>query len=208
MDLRRPLRVITPTLDGDVLGLLAGGELKLTGREIGRRIGASQEGVRQTLDRLVRQGIVLRERAGNAYLYQLNRQHLAAPCIEQLASLRLQLIGRLRQVIEAWRIPPAAAVLFGSAARGDAEQTSDIDILLIRRARIDADEPLWREQVVELESLATALTGNDTRVTEYSNDEVERLRGTEPLLEAAGAEGIELFGSMKSLRRRKRRGRS
>jgi hypothetical protein len=51
---------VTPTLDGDLLGVLAHGEVKLTGRELGKRVHASQQGVRRVVERPVRHGIVLR----------------------------------------------------------------------------------------------------------------------------------------------------
>jgi predicted nucleotidyltransferase len=207
VDLRHPLRVITPTLDGDILTLLAAGELHLSGREIGRRIGASQEGVRRTLERLVGEGIVLRERAGNAHLYQLNRRHISAPWIERLAATRAQLIDRLREAIGAWQLRPAAAVLFGSAARGDASAESDIDMLVVRPHEINMDDPTWRRQVSELESEAAASTGNDARAIEYSDEEVRRIWNDEPVLAAAAAEGIALFGSLRRLSPRTKRRR-
>lgn len=206
VDLWRPLQIVTPTLDGDVLVSLAGGRGKLTGRQIGRMIGASQEGVRRTLERLVRQGIVLRERAGSAYLFQLNRQHLGAPYIEGLAFLRLELIARLRDMIGDWKLLPVSAVLFGSTARGETDEDSDIDIVVIRSSNADADDPNWRAQLAELEESTTALTGNDTRVLEYSDREVRSGR-REGVLAAASREGIELFGSRAALKTPTRKSR-
>jgi predicted nucleotidyltransferase len=203
MDLSRPLKVVTPTLDGDVLGVLAGGDAALTGREIQRRVGASQDGVRGALDRLTRQGVVRRERAGRANLYRLNRQHLAAPWIEGLASLRLQLIERLRDTIRSWELEPIAAVLFGSAARGEAGRESDLDILVVRPSDCLPDDPTWREQLMSLETSAAAWTGNDVRLLEYGEAEVPTGRDREPVLNAAFNEGIELFGSLRRLRSRR-----
>ena len=42
MDLARPLAVVAPTLDADVLGVLAAGDVSLTGREIQRRVMAER----------------------------------------------------------------------------------------------------------------------------------------------------------------------
>jgi predicted nucleotidyltransferase len=200
------MSVITPTLDGDVLTALAGGRGKLTGRQVARMIGASQEGVRRSLERLVRQGIALRERAGTAWLFQLNRQHLAAPYIEGLAFLRLELIRCLREQIRGWKIPPISVVLFGSAARGEATADSDIDIAVVRPAQIDAEEAHWRDQIVDLEASTMAFTGNDTRVLEFSEVELRGRRRREPVLESAAREGIELFGSRDALIGTRRRG--
>ena len=202
MEPRYPFRVVTPTLDGDVLRVLAEAEASLTGREINRRVGhSSHEGVRLALDRLAGQGIVGRTRAGTAILYRLNRDHLAAPWIEGLASLRLQLIDRLRTALEGWAIRPSLAVLFGSFARGDAGRESDLDLLLVRPRGCDEDDATWRDQVSLLEAAASAWTGNDARVLEYGEAEARRLGRSEPVLAEAASEGVELAGSLGTLRR-------
>jgi predicted nucleotidyltransferase len=194
MDFTRPLSVVTPTLDGDILGVLAQGEVKLTGRELGKRVGGSQEGVRRVLDRLVRQGVVLRETAGRAHLHSLNRRHLAAPAIERLATLRPQLIQRLRETIGAWTQPPEAALLFGSAARAHAGEKSDIDLLVIRADGMSADDAAWRRQLEDLAENVTAMTGNDARVLEYAAAEISGPRRPAHVASALH-DGIPLFGS-------------
>lgn len=202
MNLQRPFQVVSPTLDGDVLTLLARADRPLTGRAIERESGASHGGVQRALEHLVAEGIVSRERAGRAYLYRLNRDHLAARWIEGLASLRLELIERLRVAVATWQVPADAVVLFGSAARDEAGQQSDIDLLIIRPTAVDHDDPVWREQVSALEVAAATWTGNDTRVLEYAADE---LANEEPVLDIAATEGIELHGSLRRLLRTVRR---
>jgi DNA-binding transcriptional ArsR family regulator len=204
VDLTRPLAVITPTLDGNVLALLAAGEVKLSGREISQRTGSSQEGVRQVLSRLVKQGIVLRERAGRTHLHALNREHLAAPPIIRLATLRLLFIERLRDEIAAWSVPPAAVALFGSIARGEATADSDIDILVVRSRFTSADDPVWRRQLSHLATNATAMTGNDCRLAEFARTEAH---AGHALIASARDEGIDLFGSLNLLQPRRRRRR-
>jgi predicted nucleotidyltransferase len=205
MNLQRPFQVVAPTLDGDVLTLLARADRSLTGRAIEREIGASHGGVRRALEHLVAEGIVGRDRAGRAFLYRLNRNHLAAPWIEGLAFLRLQLIERLRETISDWQPAPDASVLFGSAARGEAGTESDIDIVVIRPDDVDPDDPMWREQVHALEAAVASWTGNDVRVLEYGAVELD---AAEPVLETAAAEGVELHGSLRRLLRAAARRRS
>ena len=43
MDFRRPLHVVTPTLDGDVFAALSGGEIEVSGRELHRLVGHSSK---------------------------------------------------------------------------------------------------------------------------------------------------------------------
>ena len=202
MDFRRPLQVVTPTLDGDVLSVLARGEAQMTGRELQRVIGhGSHQGIRNAADRLAEQGVVSRRSAGNAYLYELNRDHVAASWIEGLASLPGQVLDRLRDAIRRWEHPPTLVVLFGSVARGEATPESDLDLLVVRPADCEPDQPAWQEQLSNLQMRASAWTGNDARILELGEQE---LTGGEPrqILADAARDGIELYGTLRLLRRR------
>lgn len=200
MDLQHPFRILTPNLEGDILSLLSRAEKSYSGREVQRAVGASQDAVRLALRRLATQGIVTPEPGGGrAILYQLNRDHLAAPWIQGIASLRLELIERLRSEVQEWAVQPAAAVLFGSAARNEATETSDLDLLFIRRAKISPDDNAWHEQLLSLSEAATRWTGNDARALEYGEDELINLVGQEPMLQDAADEGVDLSGSFRRL---------
>lgn len=201
MDFRRPLQVVTPTLDGDVLSVLARADAEMTGREIQRVVGhGSHQGIRNAANRLAEQGVVSRRSAGKANLYRLNLDHVAAPWIEGLASLPSQVLERLRSAIKAWHQPPVLVVLFGSVARGEATTSSDLDILVVRPASCEPEEPIWQEQLSKLQTSGTAWTGNDTRVLEFGEQE---LMDGEPLqvLADAARDGIELYGTLRLLRR-------
>ncbi len=132
MDLRDPTRAITPTLDGPVLAVLAQAGRPLTVGEIaGRAARGSEIGIRRSVARLVEQGIVTATQMGRNQVHQLNREHVAAPAAELLAGLRLELWKRLRETIRGWRPRPVYACVFGSAARGDGDPESDIDLLVV-----------------------------------------------------------------------------
>lgn len=202
MDFRHPLRIVTPTLDGDVLELLARANEGFSGRQLHRLLGrASEPGVRRAAERLVGQGIVLRQEVGRAKVYRLNREHIAAAHVEGLAELRTILISRFRTALDSWEEPPFAAVLFGSVARGEASPRSDLDLLLVRRQAVDQDSPTWREQLSRLEREATEWTGNDARILEYGVEELAD-RGVAGVVGEAISDGIELFGSRRKLRNR------
>ena len=206
MDFQRPLLSITPTLDGDVLAALARGDVELTGRELARHTGhGSPEGIRRAADRLVSQGTVLRRTAGGAHLYRLNRDHIAAAHIEGLANLRADLIERLRTLVAGWAAPAPVVLLFGSVARGQANATSDLDLLVIRAGAIDADDADWRTQLIELQQHATAWTGNDARILEYGDGEIAA-HHKEPILREALRDGIELAGTRTMLQKLLKRG--
>jgi predicted nucleotidyltransferase len=198
MNFGRPLEVVTPTLDGDVLRLLAQADKSFTGREVHRLVeGSSQEGVRRVLLRLVEQGVVESERAGGAVLYRLNRRHLAAPEILALATIRLRFIDQLRGLFASWTLQPSAAAIFGSVARGDADADSDIDILIVRPDPIDPDDPTWRSQITAIEADVEAWTGNSARLIEYGARELAESRRHEAVIREAVREGILVSGSFK-----------
>lgn len=206
MDLGRPLRVVTPTLDGDVLVVLARAHHEFTPPEITALIAdRSVEGVRNALLRLVEQGIVLRRPAGQAWLYQLNREHLAAPAIIALASLYDTFLDDLRQRVESWAVPCVYAALFGSAARGHMKPESDIDVFVVRSNSVDPDDDTWSWQLQDLAHDASRWTGNDIRVLEIGENEVRSgLAAGERVLVDIAEEGIRLAGPSSYLRTRRR----
>jgi predicted nucleotidyltransferase len=201
MDFRRPLAIVTPTLDGDVLAALAAGEVEFSGGELARRAGhGSTEGIRRAAERLTREGIVSRRVAGGAHLYRLNRDHVAAQWIEGLATLPEQLVDRIRALIAGWEESAGLAFLFGSVARREATADSDLDVLVIRRRDCDPESDTWRSQLVRLQQAATALSGNDARVLEIAEEDLGSGQ-IEPVIEDVLRDGVELLGSRRELRR-------
>jgi predicted nucleotidyltransferase len=181
MDFSRPYAVISSTLDPGVLAVLAGTTKPLTGREIARLVGrSSHSGVIAALERLVDQGVVEREEAGRAFLFALNRDHLAAPAIEQLADLREEFLRRIRKTVDEWVVKAMHLSLFGSAARGEGGIESDIDLFLVRHKLIERQEPVWREQVDLLVWHVERWTGNPARVVEVEDRKVRSLRKKRP----------------------------
>ncbi len=204
VQLDRPLRVITPTVDGDVLTALARAEAEFTPPELHRIIGSySTEGIRKALARLVDQGIVTSHRVGNARAYRLNRAHLAAPAVEALADLKGALLSRLRTRLAAWEIAAAYAALFGSGAHGPMRAESDLDVFVVRPAEVDPDDDRWREQLASLARDVWEWTGNDLRILEYDTDEVARGRASNAsVLRDIATEGIRLAGPADHLTQR------
>lgn len=195
MDVARPFSALSASVDADVLVALAGSSAPRSGRELARLSGRSNTGVQHVLDRLVDQGLVERKEAGPAFLYLLNRDHLLAPAVERMAEARVELVHRLREHIGGWEIPVAHASLFGSAARGDGDSHSDIDLFIVRSAGVDADDSAWRGQVESIAESVRRWTGNHAGIAEISASELPRLRADRPpIVEEVGAEAIDLAG--------------
>ncbi len=147
---------------------------------------------------------MLSEEAGRARVYTLNRDHLAAEPIAELASLRQLLFDRLRKQINDWQPMPVHVSVFGSAARGDGDLDSDVDIFLVRPRDLDEDDGVWRGQVEALAERVFEWTGNHAGIAEVSEGELERLRRDEPgIVTSLRADAIDIAGSpIRSMLRR------
>ncbi len=196
MDLSRPYTTICPTLDGEILVTLAGTTRQITGRELARLVRrGSQTGINRALQRLVEQGIVQRQEAGRARLYSLNRDHLAAPAVETLRGIRAELFRRLSEAMASWKLPPLHASLFGSAARGDGDDSSDIDLFIVRSAAAEHHEDLWRRQLQDLASKVRRWAGNQPGLSEIAEADLARLRHSKPkVIEDIKRDAVTLFG--------------
>jgi DNA-binding transcriptional ArsR family regulator len=230
VDLRDPTSAVTSTLDGPVLAVLAFSGKPLTAGEVAAQMPRGSEiGVRRSLARLVEQGIVRATEMGRNKVHELNRQHVAAPVAELLAGLRLEVWSRLRGKLATWNPKPIYGCVFGSAARGDGDSESDIDVLLVhspfpgeadprrRSAMLGrqlagyATELLtsqltnrqvvkWRSQVDELYGLVEAWTGNPLQPLEMSSMEwAEHGRRKSALYREIARDAIKVAGETDAL---------
>lgn len=199
MDLERPLSVVTPTLDGDVLARLALVEESFTPGQLQRLLpSASVDGIRRVLNRLARQGVVDAAPAGAvATMYRLNREHVAADAIIQLANLRSSVLAKIESELSSWQAPPTYAAVFGSWARREARSTSDLDLFLVRPHAVP--DGLWEAQVGAVEHHITRWTGNDAR-TLVLLESVVRVHPDDPVLGSIVREGVTVAGHAAWLR--------
>jgi predicted transcriptional regulator len=196
MDVSKPFSALSPNVDVDVLVALAGSNTPRSGREIARRAGRSKTGTQHVLDRLVEHGLVDCLQTGRASLYSLNRDHLLAQAVDQMAGARAELIHRLRARLDSWTTPAVHASLFGSAARGDGDVNSDIDVFVVRPADTDADDEPWREQIDDLAECTRRWTGNHMGVAEVSETDLPHLRNARPpIVQQVQQDAIDLAGA-------------
>ncbi|MGB0436764.1 MAG: nucleotidyltransferase domain-containing protein [Mycobacterium sp.] len=211
MQLNRPFATVTPTLDGDVLAVLAASEVTFTITQIQRMLTtASGEGIRKVLTRLTAQGVVLHDQVGRTNTYRLNTEHLAAEPILALSRLTATFLDRLQTHLERWGEALKYAAVFGSAATGRMTLDSDIDLFLVRACDPghdgrQEDSAVWEHQVTELARSITAWTGNDGRVIEYTEDELRTAAAAgEPLLREVARQGLTVAGTRAWLNRQLR----
>jgi predicted nucleotidyltransferase len=193
----------------------------------------SEIGVRRSLARLVEQGIVRATEMGRNRVHELNREHVAAPIAEALAGLRLALWKRFRSTLGAWNPKPTYGCVFGSAARGDGDVRSDIDLLLVRAPVAGETDPRrgspslagvvagsvseviavqltsrqaskWARQVEQMHELVPAWTGNPLQVVEMSTFEwADHCRRRTPLFSEIDRDAIQVAGDTSLTNRRK-----
>lgn len=225
MDFSDPTRAVTATLDGPVLAVLARAGKPLTVGEIAALTPRGSEiGVRRSLARLVEQGIVRAAEMGRNRVHELNREHVAAPVAEGLADLRLALWKRFRTALAGWNPKPVYGCVFGSAARGDGNVQSDIDLLLVRAPAAGDVDPRrmsagraaavagyvtealalqlterqvakWARQVGQLHDLVPGWTGNPLQLVEMSAfDWADHRRRRTPLFLEIARDAIPVAG--------------
>jgi predicted nucleotidyltransferase len=183
VDVGAPHRVITSGTDADVLRVLASVTGRLTGRQVARLAGAgAPETVQRSLRRLTALGLVEGEEAGRSRLYRLNRDHLAAPAVLALSSLRAALVDEVRGRVRALDPAPVAAALFGSAARGDGSAESDIDLLVVRPPGVDVD--VWADRLIEVGRDLERRTGNRVSIHDITTEDAARLDAERPAVVA------------------------
>jgi predicted nucleotidyltransferase len=82
--------------------------------------------------------------------------------------------------VAGWQLAPVHLSIFGSAARGDGNTASDIDMFVIRPRDVSDDDQRWREQLARLSDHVFAWTGNHAGLSEVSETEMRRLRCERP----------------------------
>lgn len=198
MDLSRPATTLLGRLDAAALGVLYRSQLPLTVREVHRHSAAgSYEGIRLSLRRLARSGLLQVEERTAGSFYSLNREHLAYPAVETLFTLRPRLATLVASAIERWNPRPLHASLFGSIARGDGDPDSDVDLLVVFDDVTYRQEGLWADAVTGLEIAIRRWTGNRAGVLAMGRADVRAMaagRRARPLWKALRSEALTVYG--------------
>jgi predicted nucleotidyltransferase len=196
------LRYPLSTLLGSEASVRVLRELTLHGAELtttllARRIGVTDQSVRNVLDVLRQTGLVKVYGQGRAVSYEIYRDHPLAPLLVALfegEDRRAKTIhDRIRQV--AARLKPMAVWLFGSAARGEDRIGSDLDLLLVA----EADEETERAADSFRKAMAPIETDHHVSISvvPVSGDDVLRLARTEdPFWREILADAQPLHGPM------------
>ena len=120
-----------------VLRVLHGVRVPLNASQIAVRTGLTRPAVASVLEDFASIGIVRRSSAGQANVHVLERDNvyvrrLIEPLFRAEERIPEDMLGDLRTAFEELA---QSVVLFGSYARGDQDETSDVDIVLVARDR-------------------------------------------------------------------------
>lgn len=123
-----------------ILRLLSSKPGQFTIREISRRIDLTVPNVSRALKELEEQAIVINQKAGRSILYNLNQNHYLVssailPMFEKESEAMKSLVEFFKKGLS-YKI--ISVILFGSMARKEEKEISDIDILFVVDNRADA----------------------------------------------------------------------
>jgi predicted nucleotidyltransferase len=199
MDYVNPVEALIPGAQGRVLTVLGRTEAELTMRSIAELAGVSANQTTVVLNRLVRLGIVERRDVGASALVRLVRENEAARSVLSLVDLRQGVLARLAREARKIRPAPACLVVFGSFARGDAHENSDIDVLAVPPSEAHVDDGRWTAALGQWSDRAARIAGNPVNLLEATMDELPKLvrREREPWRTIV-EEGVVLVGDIPS----------
>jgi uncharacterized protein len=156
---------------GRVLALLYGmPDQAFFVRQIARQVGTSVGTVQRELETLSQAGLIERTMTGMQVFYQANRDHPAFAEIHSLVAKTSGIFQQIRSALTPLAPRIAAAVVYGSLARGEENAQSDVDLLIV--GDVTLDEVLT--QVAPLEQVI----GRPINPTIYSRQEFESKRKT------------------------------
>jgi predicted nucleotidyltransferase len=187
------VQAVVPGSQGRILAVLAETTGELSLRTIARLAGVSAAQASRILPQLVQLGIVERREAPPTALFRFVHENVASQLIHGLSRSRDYVLGELGRRAETLAMRPVSVVVFGSLARGDADEASDVDVLFVRPEGLDDDN--WSASLKEWGRSARLLTGNRVEVLEADASDVGRLlRSHKPLWKDIAQDGVVVFG--------------
>lgn len=139
-------------LESKIVNLLAkDAEEKFTINEISKKLNEYYSFVHRTVNKLHKEGVIIKIKAGKSYLCSLNLENEKTLALIKLGEiekkeefynankeLKLILDDFVESALKQHGV--AAIVLFGSYAKGQETGESDVDMLIITKRKIDIDK--------------------------------------------------------------------
>ena len=205
VDFRRPVEAVIPGVQGRILAVLAETTADLNLRTVARLASVSPAQASRVLPDLVRLGLVERQEAPPSALFSLVDDNIASRAVRALSRARGAVLEELAAIAGTLDPVPASVIVFGSFARGEADESSDLDMVFVRPPDVGEEDDRWAAAVEEWRTAIRRLTGNRVQILEVDHRDISRrLRSTKPLWVDVMRDGITVYGApIEDLRRRR-----
>jgi predicted nucleotidyltransferase len=173
---------------GAVLSVLLRTDARLTGRQVHALVSDRHSlwSVQEALKAWVRLGVVHTETIGRAVVHTINEDHYS---VAPLRSLLDPIAALTKTAAQIAGEDVEAVIVFGSVARGEAKEGSDIDLAVIAQSGWDGR--------VDLEDAVRKRLGNDCDVLVFTAKEFTSLAAAhEPVVDKILDDGVPLIGTM------------
>ena len=188
MFLNEPFGGVIPGARGAVLSTLLRTDVRLTGRQV-HALVSDRHGlwsVQEALKAWAQLGVVHTQVIGRAVVHAINEDHCTVAPLRSLLDPMAALTEAAAQIVGD-RVE--AVILFGSVARGEAREGSDIDLAVIAESGWDGR--------VDLEDAIRRRLGNDCDALVFTSEEFARLAAAhEPVVDEILLDGIALIGPL------------
>jgi predicted nucleotidyltransferase len=188
MQLSEPFGGLIPGARGAVLSALLRTDARLTGRQVHALVSDRHSlwSVQEALKAWVQLGVVDTEIIGRAVVHSINEDHYAVTPLRSLLDPMTALTNTAAQIVGE---DVEAVIVFGSVARGEAKEGSDIDLAVIAQSD-------WGGRV-DLEDAVQKRLGNDCDVLIFTAKEFTDLAAAhEPVVDEILVDGIPLIGAV------------
>lgn len=186
MYFNHPFGGVMPGAGGAVLAVLLRTGEPLTGRQIHSMMSDDRSlwSVQEALRALAKLGLILSRTVGRAGVHEVNEAHSSIAPLRTLLDPMAALRAAVSEVVGSG---VSAVLLFGSIARGEATEASDVDLAVIAA-------PGWNGRV-DLEDIVKARLGNDCDVLVFTQAEfAERAQEGEAVVADIVRDGLALVG--------------
>lgn len=195
MDFRRPVEAVIPGVQGRILAVLVETTAELNLRTVARLAGVSPAQASRVLPELVALGLVERREAPPSALFTMVEDNVASRAIRALSRSRAAVLKEFGSLAHDMDPSPVSVVVFGSLATGEADATSDLDIVIIRPAGVLDDDDPWASSLDAWRTAARHLTGNRVQVLDIDETSVKRrLRRPTKLWADVIRDGVTVYG--------------
>jgi predicted nucleotidyltransferase len=181
------IEAVAPGAQGRVLGALVRVDGPRTISEVARLAGVSRDRAASIVAELERLGLVERRPVGRAHLVSLVDEHPVTQSLRAIEQARERAIEQLRDAARRIEPAPRYMALYGSWARGEATDASDLDVAVIADDETDHDALL--AALEEWSRYAGRVTGRHPSVVVA--DSPARARG--PLWKSVRRDAIVLI---------------